>query len=80
MHTLGETIRKKRLVMGLKQVELATLLGVHEMTVVNWETGKTKPRGRQLDLVKRFLRGQLNRWNAAAESNPVDYPVIAGTK
>lgn len=57
--TLGERIRKKRLVMGLKQVELAALLGVHEMTIVNWETGKTKPSGQRLDLVKKFLRGQL---------------------
>ncbi len=48
VRTLGEKIRKKRLVMGLKQVELASLLGVHEMTIVNWETGKTKPRGRRL--------------------------------
>ncbi len=31
--TLGERIRKKRLVMGLKQVALASLLGVHEMTI-----------------------------------------------
>ena len=57
--TLGERIRKKRLVMGLKQVELATLLGVHEMTNVNWETGKTTPSGHRLDLVNSFLRGQL---------------------
>ena len=57
--TLGERIRKKRLVMGLKQVELASLLGVHEMTIVNWETGKTEPSGQRLDLVKSFLRGQL---------------------
>ena len=57
--TVGERIRKKRLVMGLKQVELALLLGVHEMTIGNWETEKTTPSGQRLDLVKRFLRGQL---------------------
>ncbi len=45
--------------MGLKQVELAALLGVHEMTIVYWETVKTKPRGRRLDLVGSFLRGKL---------------------
>ena len=45
--------------MGMKQVELPSLLGVHEMTIVNWETGKTKPRGRRLDLVQMFLREKL---------------------
>ena len=45
--------------MGLKQVELAALLGVHEMTIVNWETGKTQPSGPRRDLVKKFLRGRL---------------------
>ena len=57
--TVGERIRKKRLVMGLKKVELAPQLGVHEMTIVNWETGKTKPRGKRLDLAERFLCGKL---------------------
>ena len=46
--------------MGMKQVELPSLLGVHEMTIVNWETGKTKPRGRRLDLVQMFLREKLS--------------------
>ena len=59
--TLGERIRKKRLLMGLKQVALASLLGVHEMTIVNWETGKTRPSGARLDLVREFLRGKLPR-------------------
>ena len=26
---------------------------------MNWETGKTKPKGRRLDLVQMFLRGKL---------------------
>ena len=50
--------------MGLKQVELASLLGFHEMTIVNWETGKTKPSGQRLDLVQRFLRGKLPQGRA----------------
>ena len=45
--------------MGLKQVELAKLLGVHEMTIVNWETGKTEPSGSRLDRVNRFLKGDI---------------------
>ena len=40
--SVADRIRKRRLEKGLKQVELAELLDVHEMTVVNWETGKTR--------------------------------------
>ena len=47
--------------MGLKQVELASLLGVHEMTIVNWETGKTRPRsGKLQELVELFLAGRTH--------------------
>lgn len=28
---------------GLSQKEFAKMVGVDEMTVVNWETGKTRP-------------------------------------
>ena len=59
--TLGQRIRKRRLEMGLKQVEWADLLGVHEMTIVNWETGKTKPSGRRLRQVNRFLNGEISK-------------------
>ncbi len=45
--------------MGLQHVELASLLGVHEMTFVNWETGNTKPSGRRLNLVKKWLPGPV---------------------
>jgi len=34
---------KYRLIAGLKQSELARQLGVDEMTVVNWEIGRTEP-------------------------------------
>ena len=59
--TIGNRIRKRRLEMGLKQVELAKLLDVHEMTIVNWEKGKTSPSGRHLKLVNRFLKGDLSK-------------------
>ena len=55
--------------MGLKQVELADLLGVHEMTIVNWETGKTKPSGRHLERVNRFLKGDLSKRRLIGEES-----------
>ena len=46
--TIGQKIKKLRLERGLMQVELAEALSVHEMTVVNWEKGRTKPSGEYL--------------------------------
>ena len=46
--TLGDKIRKHRLENGLKQVELAKKLGVNEMTIVNWELGRTVPNCQRL--------------------------------
>jgi DNA-binding transcriptional regulator YiaG len=40
---LGQEIRKLRLERGLKQVELAKVLGVNEDTVRNWEGERTAP-------------------------------------
>jgi DNA-binding XRE family transcriptional regulator len=41
--TLGERIRKWRLEHDLFQRDLAMMAGVDEMTIVNWEKGKTSP-------------------------------------
>jgi uncharacterized damage-inducible protein DinB len=41
--TLAERIRKWRLERGLFQVDLAKRVGVSEMTIVNWEKGRTNP-------------------------------------
>jgi DNA-binding XRE family transcriptional regulator len=41
--TLGERIRKWRLEQGLFQRDLANSIGVDEMTIVNWEKGRTRP-------------------------------------
>jgi len=41
--TLVECIKKWRLEQGLLQKDLAKRIGVSEMTIVNWEKGRTKP-------------------------------------
>jgi len=47
--TLGECLRKWRLEQGLFQRDLAKMIGVDEMTIVNWEKGRTKPTRKNLE-------------------------------
>lgn len=53
--TLGQRIRKARLERGLYQRDLAKELGVDEMTIVNWERGKTVPRATYCDRIREHL-------------------------
>ncbi len=57
--TLGQKIRKLRLEKGLKQVELAKVLGVSEDTVRNWEKGRTRPVGEFLRRIEGYFETQL---------------------
>ena len=47
----GEEIKALRLRLGLTQTELATEIGVHQVTVDRWETGGIAP----LPIVQRAL-------------------------
>ena len=53
--TLGEPVKKWRLEQGLFQRDLARLIGVDEMTIVNWEKGKTKPIKQYLERLEKIL-------------------------
>jgi DNA-binding XRE family transcriptional regulator len=55
--TLGERIKKWRLERRLFQVDLAKKVGVSEMTIVNWEKGKTKPIKQYLERLEKVLGG-----------------------
>ena len=57
--TPGQKIRKYRLERDLKQVDLAKLLNVDEMTVVNWESNRTKPRRMLADRVNKRLEVEI---------------------
>ena len=46
LRTLADHLRKRRLDLGFGQKEVAAQLGVDEMTVKNWERGRTKPLAR----------------------------------
>jgi transcriptional regulator with XRE-family HTH domain len=54
---LGERIKKWRLEQGLFQKDQAEMIGVDEMTVVNWERGKTHPMAAKLKKLKRIIPG-----------------------
>jgi transcriptional regulator with XRE-family HTH domain len=53
--TLGERIKKRRLELGLSQKQTGKVLGVTSFTVLNWEKGKTGPRGESMAKIMGFL-------------------------
>jgi len=53
--SLEEHIKKWRVEQGLFQVDLAKMLGVNEMTIVNWEKGRTKPIKQYLERLEKIL-------------------------
>ncbi len=57
--TFGEKIRKFRLEKGLRQKDLAILLGVNEMTIVNWELDRRKPARRHMERLKKLLEANI---------------------
>jgi DNA-binding XRE family transcriptional regulator len=53
--TLGERIKKWRLEQGFFQRDLAKIIGVNEMTIINWEKGRTRPKGKNLEKLNAIL-------------------------
>jgi transcriptional regulator with XRE-family HTH domain len=53
--TVGDHLRKRRLDLGLSQVEVAAQLRLSEATIVNWERGKTEIEERFFPAVIAFL-------------------------
>ncbi|MEW6419795.1 MAG: helix-turn-helix transcriptional regulator [Nitrospirota bacterium] len=51
---IGEHIRKRRLDLGLLQIEVAKMIGVTESTVWNWEHG-TEPEIRHMPKIIEFI-------------------------
>ena len=48
-------IKKARMLAGLRQVDLAQLIGVRQITVCNWENGKSFPNVRKLPRLAEVL-------------------------
>jgi transcriptional regulator with XRE-family HTH domain len=53
--TLGEHIKRCRLLRKLTQKQAAKLLGVSPFTVLNWEKNKTIPPVQTIPAILRFL-------------------------
>ena len=54
-NTLGQLIKGLRLEKALYQKELARLLKVHKMTIVNWEMDRTKPERKYISKLADFF-------------------------
>jgi transcriptional regulator with XRE-family HTH domain len=52
---MGEEIRKRRLDLNLRQIDVAKIIGCDETTVVNWEKGYASPRINHMPKVVEFL-------------------------
>jgi len=55
LRTLGDHLRKARLVRGLLQTQVADALGVDHQTVLNWERNHTRVSTRFMPQVMTFL-------------------------
>ncbi len=53
--SLGEHIKRRRLMMGMTQEEAGERMGVTEFTVINWETGLRKPAVKHMPAIVRFV-------------------------
>lgn len=67
--TLGDHIRRRRLMLAITQEEAAARLGVNAWTVLNWETGQTKPAIQFIPALVGFL---------GYDPEPVDTGTLAG--
>src|ERR1700730_7996784 len=53
--TIGEAIRKRRLDLDLRQIDVAKIIACHELTVVNWEKGRWTPNIKHMPGILQFL-------------------------
>lgn len=53
--TIGEHLKKRRLELGLKQDQVAAIIGVTRMSVSNWERGIYGPTKRAMIPIIDFL-------------------------
>src|SRR5262249_50940858 len=68
LKTLGDHIRKKRIELGLRQRDVADLLGAHSQSVNAWERNYREPVLHRLPAIASFLGYDL-------EAPPADAPL-----
>ncbi len=55
LKSLGDHIRARRIDLGLFQSQVAALIGVHPLTVTNWEGNASRPPIQYVPAIIRFL-------------------------
>jgi transcriptional regulator with XRE-family HTH domain len=55
LNTLGDHLRRRRLVLKLLQREVAEQIGVEKESIYNWETNRSKPGLQYMPAIIRFL-------------------------
>ena len=58
---IGQWIREKRLLANLNQTQLGAEFDVHQVTISNWETGKSEPTPQDVRALEAFFRGPTPR-------------------
>lgn len=53
--TLGGRLKRARLEAGLRQQDVADLLGVHVQCISNWENGRSRPRRTNVDEIEAVI-------------------------
>ena len=71
--TFSEKIKVWREAMGLTKEVLAKRLGVHDMTLANWESGKRLPSRRCRVILARFF---ADSYGTTAKNSNLSPPVI----
>ena len=66
LRTVGDHLKKVRLIQGLVREEAATALGVSGETIKNWETGKTAPQKYLRRRIVNFLGYDPGDWTASS--------------
>lgn len=69
MTTIHERIRAQRKNAALTQVELAKMVGVARVSLTQWESGDTSPKGENLMKVARAL-GVTPDWLVSGRGDP----------
>lgn len=64
LRTVGDHLKKARLLQGLARREAGAALGVSGATIKSWETGETAPRAGLRERVLRFLGYDPGDWRA----------------
>jgi transcriptional regulator with XRE-family HTH domain len=55
LHTIGDHLRRRRLVLKLLQQQVAEQIGVDKTSIHNWETGLTEPGFEYMPAIIRFV-------------------------